>query len=167
MIPLSFRQPSARPLPFRRSGGAVRTAVHWAAPLLTVPLLAALLLALAGCQGEKEDTGSEGTVAAPAPITLGATWSGTVGKAPSSSYYAVTSIPAGAATRVITLTNLTDDADLAVFTDTGFSVKYCSNAAGGAATESCGPPSPVDSTALYIQVKSFSATGTTYLLTVN
>jgi len=169
MIPLSFRQPSARPLPSRRPGGAVRTAVHWAAPLLAAPLLAALLLALAGCQGEKEDTGSEGTAAAPVAIGAapGASWpNGTVGKAPASSYYSVTT-PAGLSTRVITLTNLTDDADLAVFTDAAFSSTYCFSDHNGAATESCSPPDPVDSTALYIQVKSFSATGTTYLLTVN
>ncbi len=167
MNEFALRPPPLRRVPRRRPGTAVQSTVR-AVVRQAAPLLAALLLALAGCQGEKQNTGSEGTAAVPIAIGAapGASFSGTVGQAPASSFYSVTT-PTGLATRVITLTNLTDDADLAVFTDAGFASKYCSSSTGGTATESCSPPSPVDTAALYIQVKSYSATGTTYLLTVN
>jgi len=137
-------------------------------PLLLAAALA-LGLSLAACQKEKEDQGSQGTISAPIPIGTapGVTFpDATVGKAPSSSYYSVITA-AGLSSHTVTLTSLTDDADLIVFSDAGFTVLYCNSTTAGTATESCGPPAPADTTALYIQVKSFSATGLTFSITVN
>jgi len=157
----SHRQPAApQPRPALRGRLAQRC--------LLLLLTFALALGLAACQTEKEDQGSEGSTASPVDIGTapGASRSGTVGKSPASSYYSAT-IAAATATRTITLTNLTDDADLIVFTDAGFSNPFCSSALPGTASESCSETTDGVSTKLYIQVKSFSGTGSTFLLTVN
>ena len=152
-----------RPMPFLRPFAAAPRRQSFLAALLLVAVLA-----LVACQAEKQDTGSEGTTALPITLTLGVALNGTVGKAPANSYYTVTGLTSST-TYTFSLSNLNDDADLIVFKDAGFSTIFCESSHNGTASETC--PATTDSgganSQVWIQVKSFSATGTTYLISVN
>lgn len=135
---------------------------------LTALFLAAALALPAGCQSEQDYT-SQGTEAS--PIDLGVpplTYDeGTVGP-DASSYYKATGITEGN-TYTISLSSLEDDADLIVYSDSGFSTVFCVSAKNSTSSEVCSKLVDTGSgiTELYIQVKPHTSTGTSYLLSVS
>ncbi len=132
--------------------------------LLLVLLLPALLLG--ACQSEDAEFASEGTEAAPVQLTVGVTHDGTVGpEAPS--YYKV-SVNEGT-TYIFSLTDLLEDADMTVFTQSDFTGSFCAAPNSGTTSESCS--GLVDNgsgiTELFVLIKSFSLTGTSFKLTAS
>ncbi|HEX9843961.1 MAG TPA: hypothetical protein VGC20_14475, partial [bacterium] len=137
-----------------------------AAGLLPV-LFAALLLAgaLAGCQGGDEFS-PECTAAVPCGLTYPvAARESQVGPS-SSSYYSVSPV-VELSSYTVSITELVADADLFVYSDSGFTGILCVSAQDGTASESCTATTISLETTLYIKVKSNSENGTDFLMTVN
>jgi hypothetical protein len=130
-------------------------------------LLAALLLAgaLAGCQGGDEFS-PECTAAVPCGLTYPvAARESQVGPS-SSSYYSVSPV-VELSPYTVSITELVADADLFVYSDSGFTGILCVSAQDGTASESCTATTISLETTLYIKVKSNSENGTDFLMTVN
>jgi hypothetical protein len=67
----------------------------------------------------------------------------------------------------VSITELVADADLFVYSDSGFTGILCVSAQDGTASESCTATTISLETTLYIKVKSNSENGTDFLMTVN
>ena len=134
------------------------------APLLWAALLVAG--ALAGCQGGDEFS-PECTAAVPCGLTYPvAARESQVGPS-SSSYYSVSPV-VELSSYTVSITELVADADLFVYSDSGFTGILCVSAQDGTASESCTATQPAGAgTTLYIKVKSNSENGTDFLMTVN
>jgi hypothetical protein len=154
--------PARAPQRLRPPGRSLRPALQ----LAGVFLLAALALpALGGCIPGDEFT-SEGNASSPVPLSFPVSArTSTVGGL-SSSYYSVG--VAEGATYTVSITELTQDAMLWVYTDAAFSSPGCSAWSSGASSQTCSYPDAVSSgiTTLYIKVSCFSDTGTDFLLSV-
>lgn len=109
-------------------------------------------------------TGSEG--AAGAPLTITMPHNGLVDSV-NDSYYTFTT---SATTQTITLTNLTDDVDLQVYTDSSFttpSSNWSCPINYGTIAETCTAVSPASAgTVLYIRAWNYTSAGATYTLGV-
>ena len=90
------------------------------------------------------------------PYTLGQVGSG-------SSYYMVTGLPVGVS-KLVKMTNLTQNIDLFVYSDSGFSSLLCSSSASTIA-ESCAATVPGSGT-LYFEAQLQSGSGATYYVDV-
>lgn len=131
-------------------------------------VLAALLLALpllAGC-GDEDEFVSEGTQDAPVALTypVNARESNVGPESPS--YYSVSGL-SEQATYQVSVTEVLDDVDLFVFTQSSFTSTFCASGNLGAVNESCAGTTPVGVTQVYILVKpGITKTGTSFLLSV-
>lgn len=129
-------------------------------------LLSVALLGLAGCRAGDEYT-SEGSSSSPVALTIPTvSRQSTVGGS-SSSYYAASTMTEGS-TYSVTASQLTADADLFLYSDSGFSQSICGSAANSSGGLSCTytPTSGSGVTTLYIQIQGISTTGSSFLLTV-
>lgn len=129
-------------------------------------VLTAALLALAGCRSGDEYT-SEGSASSPVDIAIPTvSRQSTVGGS-SSSYYAASPTTEGS-TYTVSVSQLTADADMGVFTDAAFSQAACSSFGTGSGALSCSylVPSGSGVGTLYILIKGTSTTGSSFLLTV-
>lgn len=130
-------------------------------------LVVFLLLALGvpgGCSDEG-DFNSEGTSASPHDLGTAPTTphEGSV-SSEANSYYSATVSEISPYT--ISMSQLLDDADISVFEDLALTASFCSSANNGTVSESCGDTTSTGITTLYIQVKPFTTTGTSFLISV-
>ena len=130
--------------------------------LLLVALMAALWV-LAGCSDDEFK--SQGSASNPvdlgtAPISA---YAGSIGP-DASSYYSVT--VTNPTQYSVSLYQMTDDADLAVYESSFSGATFCASINNGTTNESCSAITNTGVTGLYIQIKPFSENGTDFLLTV-
>ena len=129
-------------------------------------LLACLLLVALGMQAGCSDEGdftSEGTLADPKDLGTAPTdpHEGSVSGGANSYYFAIVTIGTN---YTVSMSQLVDDADLAIFEDPGFSTSTCGSINNGTASETC--PITPNVSIIYILVKPSSTTGTSYLISV-
>ena len=137
--------------------------MHWPRKLLLVACLMLMALGVQGGCSDEEDYTSEGTFGDPFPLGTAPTvpHEGSVSSEINSYYKA--NVTAGE-DYTVSMSQLLDDADLAVFDNEGFTSPSCASVNNGTTSESC-PATPTGSI-LYIQVKPFSDTGTSFLISV-
>ena len=132
-----------------------------------IPVLAALVVTAAALASCAAPSGNEGTLAAPvdlgSAVAAAASHAGTV-DVQGSSYYKATVTSGGAYT--VTVTAMTYDADLVVYSDSSFSVEYGTSKNYGTTDESVSVSSAPGST-LYVKVSGADSThGVFFTVTV-
>ena len=132
--------------------------------LLLVACLLLLALGLPGGCSDEGDYNSEGTANDPRDLGTAPTipHEGSVSGEANSYYFAkITEIK----TYIVSMSQLVDDADLAVFEDKTFTSPFCASVNNGTTSESCSA-TPSTTGELYIQVKPIGDNGTSYLISV-
>ena len=139
--------------------------MHWPQKLLLVACLMLMALGVQGGCSDEEDFESEGSLSSPLDLGTAPTtpYSGQVGSDTNSYYSASVSEDTD---YTVSMSQLLDDADLAVFEDSGFTRSFCAAVNNGTTSEQCDDRTKIGIFTLYIQIKPFSDTGTSFLLSV-
>ena len=135
----------------------------------TLPLLL-LLFTITACTDDAGGPSDEGTKAAPVNIgTAPVTYPGSVAAASPGgdgySYYVVT-LPLAGTGYTITMTGLSADADIAIYSDPAFTQQVGGSQEYGTADELTGYTSLGAGQMLYIEVQNYDANGTEFTLAV-